>query len=275
MCKHIAPILNSIASDKETGLVHDIKPGDGVQSIYDEIMDPRTQVVAYSVGTTMKEVIGLNPLLYTEADALEDMVLFEHEFGVEGSAEEPSEENGAVKRGTQKELPPLQKSKGQEWESHPPQYLAFSMDLSSDDELDDLSDDELDDSSGDELDVLSYDGSEVPLEDEDPTGSDSAWESDDDEIDEGASGLDSFEIYRRFPGQKHRDRNKGIAKEFKPWVLMRQSPVYPLIRKWNLKSAKTAAPDGEEDLPKLFQTFVLREKARGNHPRRPLKALHG
>jgi hypothetical protein len=164
------------------------------------------------------------------------------------------------------------------------------MDLSSDDELDDLSDDELDDLSDDELDALSddeqdkssgnkpkelsHDELDLPLEEEDLSGSDSVLESEPDGIDEGDPGLDSCEIFRRFPGKKHRDRRNSIAERYDPWVLMKQSPVYPLIQKWNLKSAKMmVALKGNEDLPKLFNIFLQREKARGNNPRLHLKVF--
>jgi len=82
----MAPVLKTITRDKETHRARDIKPGEDVMSIYDEIHSKSTRFMFRDInklGDFRGEANDEPPrdYFYTEADALEDQVLFpdEHE----------------------------------------------------------------------------------------------------------------------------------------------------------------------------------------------------
>ena len=73
-----AHVLRTITREETTHRVRDLKPGEVVESIWDQITDPRAKFV---FSGTDNELQPGTPhyLLYKEADALEDAVLFPEE----------------------------------------------------------------------------------------------------------------------------------------------------------------------------------------------------
>lgn len=85
MYNHMAPILRTITRDKVTQRAGDIKPGEEVQSIFDQLSSMK--VVAGAINPrdpndALKENDPrlLRKILYNEADAFEDAVLFPDEL---------------------------------------------------------------------------------------------------------------------------------------------------------------------------------------------------
>jgi hypothetical protein len=73
-----AHVLKTITREEATSRVRDIKPGEVVESIWDQIQDPRAKFVF----SRDNDDLTLGPptyLLYSESDALEDAVLFPEE----------------------------------------------------------------------------------------------------------------------------------------------------------------------------------------------------
>jgi hypothetical protein len=86
----MAPILSTITRDKVTLRARDIKPNESVESIFDEITAGEVRVGSVTPGDRTGQYLQSDPealrkVLYTEADALEDAVLFPDEL-VNGEA---------------------------------------------------------------------------------------------------------------------------------------------------------------------------------------------
>ena len=90
MYDHMAPILSTITRDKKTQRARDIRPDEQVQSIFDEISEGEVRVGSVNVHNmagdfTHNDPRVLRKIIYNEADALEDAVLFPDEL-VSGEA---------------------------------------------------------------------------------------------------------------------------------------------------------------------------------------------
>ncbi|KAL1606580.1 hypothetical protein SLS60_003985 [Paraconiothyrium brasiliense] len=160
MFKICAPIFESITIEKGTSRVRSIKPGEEVQSMWD-FLRANAHAFRYNPGNkdpqTMNEGID-QTFVYTEADEIEDSILF------------PEEGTGEMKDNVFRANPSLLEM----FEKKPTIDLRrFARDLDSDEELSE--DDSLwsDDASG--VDALDDDG------DED-------WETDEDKSDEDSDG---------------------------------------------------------------------------------------
>ena len=79
------PILKTVTRDPNSHRVREIKPGEEVESLYDDIHHPGTQFVIFDDKRQPIDKIPRN-LFYTDADMLEDQVLFPEE--TQGSGED-------------------------------------------------------------------------------------------------------------------------------------------------------------------------------------------
>lgn len=73
-----APILKTVTKDPNSHRVREIRPGEEVESLYDRIHHPGTQFAIFDDKKNPVEKIPRN-LFYSDADALEDQVLFPEE----------------------------------------------------------------------------------------------------------------------------------------------------------------------------------------------------
>jgi hypothetical protein len=82
MYDHMAPILSTITRDRITQRARDIKPGEDVSSIFDEIKTSEMMVTAFNfrTGEIMDKDLVMRKCIYNEADAAEDAVLFPDEL---------------------------------------------------------------------------------------------------------------------------------------------------------------------------------------------------
>lgn len=120
---HAKPILSTLTRERETMRVRDIKPGEEVQSLYDEITDPRTRHVFFDTNQPNNEALReIEPparLFYDEVDEAEDRVLF---------PEENLEDDAEIVVGD--ELKAMAKL-----EYQGPDMRRFALDLDTDEEL--------------------------------------------------------------------------------------------------------------------------------------------
>ncbi|KAJ4356406.1 uncharacterized protein N0V89_004439 [Didymosphaeria variabile] len=160
MFKICAPIFESITIEKDTSRVRSIKSGEEVETMWD-FLRANAHAFQYNPGNenpqTMNEGID-QTFVYTEADEIEDSILF------------PEEGTGEMKDNVFRANPSLLEM----FEKKPTIDLRrFARDLDSDEELSE------DDTLG------SDDGSDVDAVDDD---GDEDWETDEDEMDEDSDG---------------------------------------------------------------------------------------
>jgi hypothetical protein len=146
-------VLKTITREEKTLRVRDIKPGEVVESIWDQVTNPGAESV--STGTNDE----LQPeahryLLYNESDALEDAVLFPEESQKAGNAMIPHQSTQAVHA----------------FEHEGPSIVKFIFDLDTDDEVDGEADNAPGHDSGKEHpDSTDENSTEAPHKDHDRT----------------------------------------------------------------------------------------------------------
>jgi hypothetical protein len=119
-----AHVLKTITREEKTHRVRDIKPGEVVESIWDQMTSPPAQ--STSSDTNNKLPPGAHHyLLYNESDALEDAVLFPEESQKAEDAMIPHQSAHAVHA----------------FENEGPSIVKFIFDLDTDDEVDGEADD--------------------------------------------------------------------------------------------------------------------------------------
>src|SRR2546423_8623784 len=74
----VSHVLKTITREEKTHRVRDIKPGEVVESIWDQIADPRAKFLFIGSNTELRPEAH-HHLLYNESDALEVSVLFPEE----------------------------------------------------------------------------------------------------------------------------------------------------------------------------------------------------
>jgi hypothetical protein len=161
MLKVCAPIFETITIEKETSRVRSIKPGEDVESMWDH-HKANAHAFQYRPGNKNPQEVreGLDQtFFYTEADEIEDSILF------------PEEGTGEMKDNVFRANPSLLEM----FEKKPAIDLRrFARDLDSDEELSE--DDTL--GSGDDSEDMNA------VEDD----GDEAWETDEDEMDKESDG---------------------------------------------------------------------------------------
>ncbi|KAF2180722.1 hypothetical protein K469DRAFT_692577 [Zopfia rhizophila CBS 207.26] len=126
-----APILKTITKDPKTERARTIKPGEEVKSVWDSI-ETDAKIMSWSAETGEQLDGIMDTYKYTEADELEDAILF------------PEEATGEMKNNLFKE----NRSAMDEFERKPPfDIRRFANDLDTDDEV---SDEDLDDIQSDD-----------------------------------------------------------------------------------------------------------------------------
>jgi hypothetical protein len=100
----MAPILSTITRDRITQRARDIKPGEDVSSIFEEIKTSEMLVTAFNfrTGEIMDNDLVMRKCMYNEGDAAEDAVLFPDELlsgEVNGKFEQLSNEFLKFQRG--------------------------------------------------------------------------------------------------------------------------------------------------------------------------------
>ena len=82
--KQAKPILSTLTREGATMRVRDIKSGEEIQSLYDEVTDPRTRHVFFDTNqpnaSELGEMEAPARLFYNELDEAEDKVLFPEEY---------------------------------------------------------------------------------------------------------------------------------------------------------------------------------------------------
>jgi hypothetical protein len=126
-------ILKTITRENKTHRVRDIKPGEVVESIWDQITDPRAKSMSIGTNDELKPEAH-HYLLYNESDALEDAVLFPEESQKAENAVIPHQSTQALHA----------------FEREGPSIVKFIFDLDTDDEVDGEADDAPGDDSGKE-----------------------------------------------------------------------------------------------------------------------------
>jgi hypothetical protein len=137
-----AHVLKTITREKATSRVRDIRPGEVVESIWDQIQDPRAKFV-FSGNNDELRPGPPTYLLYSESDALEDAVLFPEES--------QKAENAMIQHQSTQAM--------HAFEHEGPSIEKFIFDLDTDEDVDAAAEDEHNHyGTGDNLD-LSDDGS--------------------------------------------------------------------------------------------------------------------
>jgi hypothetical protein len=86
MYRHMEPLLRSLHRNEETMHTRQIKPGENVRSIWDTVMDERSEFRLFDISgrkvtcRTDVDIAGSPYLLYNEANAAEDAILFPDEI---------------------------------------------------------------------------------------------------------------------------------------------------------------------------------------------------
>ncbi|KAF2136281.1 uncharacterized protein K452DRAFT_322524 [Aplosporella prunicola CBS 121167] len=132
MYRSAEPVLRTIARDPTTQRAKDIKPDEvgKINSIWDDINSPTHRLFYWNLGAdeiSMKEAMP-NAWRYTEADRLEDEVLFPEEFGLTEVGEVDRNKLLADQR---------RGGRGYDFEHNGPDFMRFVNDLDTDDELND------------------------------------------------------------------------------------------------------------------------------------------
>ena len=112
-------VLKTITREEKTHRVRDIKPGEVVESIWDQIADPRAKFLFIGSNTELRPEAH-HYLLYNESDALEDAVLFPEESQKAENAMIPHQSTQALHA----------------FEHEGPSMVKFIFDLDTDDEVD-------------------------------------------------------------------------------------------------------------------------------------------
>jgi hypothetical protein len=139
-------VLKTITREEKTHRVRDIKPGEVVESIWDQITNPQAEFMFTSTNNELQPVAH-HHLLYNESDALEDAVLFP-----EGSQKA---ENAMI---------PHQSTQAMHaFEHEGPSIVKYIFDLDTDDEVDGEADNALGHDGGKEhLDSTDESSTEPP-----------------------------------------------------------------------------------------------------------------
>jgi hypothetical protein len=117
-------VLKTITREEKTHRVRDIKPGEVVESIWDQTTNPRAKSMSTSTNDEPQPEAHRH-LLYNESDALEDAVLFPEESQKAENAMIPHQSTQAVHA----------------FENEGPSIVKFIFDLDTDDEVDGEADD--------------------------------------------------------------------------------------------------------------------------------------
>ncbi|OMP85206.1 hypothetical protein BK809_0003874 [Diplodia seriata] len=178
-------ILRTITRDKETQRTRDIKPGEDVPSIWDDINSDANRVKFFTDGAEMAEELSDDmprEWRYNESDRLEDEVLFPWERKTDrlkelaegDDTEEIAEEELLATHGRM-----------HEFENYGPSMKRFAYDLDTDEDLDDSCDSLCDsDCSGMHDDEDSHMG--WYSDDYDSEFDDEDWEDEDEPLDDEA-----------------------------------------------------------------------------------------
>ncbi|KAK4187166.1 hypothetical protein QBC35DRAFT_385541 [Podospora australis] len=84
--RHLKPILQTLMRESDTKRVRQIRPGEDVKSLYDELSGPNAQFWIRTtdgkmINTSEEVAPGMSPYLYyNDTDAAEDAILFEEEL---------------------------------------------------------------------------------------------------------------------------------------------------------------------------------------------------
>ena len=139
-------VLKTITRERKTHRVRDIKPGEVVESIWDQITNPRVEFIFTDTHNELQPE-AYHHLLYNESDALEDAVLFPEESQKAEDAMIPHQSTQALHA----------------FENEGPSIVKYIFDLDTDDEVDGEAGNAPDHDSGkDHLDSTDESSTEAP-----------------------------------------------------------------------------------------------------------------
>ncbi|KAL0258469.1 hypothetical protein SLS55_005962 [Diplodia seriata] len=215
-------ILRTITRDKETQRTRDIKPGEDVPSIWDDINSDANRVKFFTDGAEMAEELSDDmprEWRYNESDRLEDEVLFPWERKTDrlkelaegDDTEEIAEEELLATHGRM-----------HEFENYGPSMKRFAYDLDTDEDLDDSCDSLCDsDCSGMHDDEDSHMG--WYSDDYDSEFDDEDWEDEDEPLDDEAKEAkftDDFEKTQQILMEPVKDPFAAVPADTPPMEIL-------------------------------------------------------
>ncbi|KAF2808929.1 uncharacterized protein BDZ99DRAFT_444814 [Mytilinidion resinicola] len=251
--KLAGPVIKTLTRDRSTMRARTIKPGEVVQSIWDEIHHPETRMRAVDLnGREVNIEDSLMSYLYNEADVLEDQILFPEE----------------VLQNRKNELFRDNPSEIQKFERGPPGDIRrFVYDLDTDDELSD-DEDHLRITEGQSLSCSSQEGD--PKEDNDDEWTDESDESSMGEDQEKALIRFEYEFKESLAKGVKEDRMRDLAKPLLDATIrwpsadtsMIDADMMAIMRLSLSKTDKDYSDTSEETMRKEWMRFMDREKSK-------------